>query len=113
MQQAFFAGQYFGVVPDIVVLGKGFGAGFPIGAIMISDRLKGFEPDGEELHTFANSSIAQIAAINPRVIVTLGRFSMSVRLILPGCLPNCTIWPSTGPQLLPGEYRSSSATCFP
>lgn len=59
----FSAGDYFGVVPDIVVLGKGFGAGLPIAAVVTSDKLKGFECDGEELHTFANNSLAQVAAI--------------------------------------------------
>ena len=54
--------QYFDVIPDIIVLGKGFGAGLPIAATIISDKLKGFEPDAEELHTFANSSVAQVAA---------------------------------------------------
>ena len=58
----FFAGQYFGVIPDIVVLGKGFGAGLPIAAIIVSDKLQGFEPDAEELHTFANTSVGQVAA---------------------------------------------------
>ena len=59
----FFAGQYFGVNPDIIVVGKGFGAGLPIAAVIISDKLKGFECDGEELHTFANNSLSQVAAI--------------------------------------------------
>lgn len=59
----FFAAGYFGVTPDMIVLGKGLGAGFPIAAVMISDKLEGFEADGEELHTFANSSVAQVAAI--------------------------------------------------
>lgn len=59
----FFAAGYFGVAPDIIVLGKGLGAGFPIAGIIISDKLEGFEPDAEELHTFANSSIGQVAAI--------------------------------------------------
>ena len=58
----FFGADYFGVTPDIIVLGKGFGAGLPIAAIIISDKLKGFEPDAEELHTFANSSVGQVAA---------------------------------------------------
>ncbi|MGQ9616155.1 MAG: aspartate aminotransferase family protein [Spirochaetota bacterium] len=59
----FFASEYFNVNPDIIVLGKGLGAGFPIGAIIIDDGLEGFQPDSEELHTFANSSIAQVAAL--------------------------------------------------
>jgi 4-aminobutyrate aminotransferase-like enzyme len=58
-----FAADYFGVTPDIIVLGKGFGAGLPLAAIIISDKLEGFEPtDWEELHTFSNSSIAMVAA---------------------------------------------------
>jgi 4-aminobutyrate aminotransferase-like enzyme len=59
----FFAGEYYGVNPDIIVLGKGLGAGFPIGAIIIRDRLEGFSPDTEELHTFANNSVSQVAAL--------------------------------------------------
>ncbi|MBI2438905.1 MAG: aspartate aminotransferase family protein [Lentisphaerae bacterium] len=58
----FFAGHYFGVHPDIIVLGKGLGAGLPLAAVIIADKLKGFEPDAEELHTFANNSAAQVAA---------------------------------------------------
>lgn len=57
----FFAAEYFDVIPDIIVLGKGLGAGFPIAAIIISDKLEGFQGDAEELHTFANSSVAQVA----------------------------------------------------
>lgn len=59
----FFAGEYYGVDPDIIVLGKGLGAGFPIGAIIISDDLEGFSPDSEELHTFANNTISQVAGL--------------------------------------------------
>ncbi|MFH1616414.1 MAG: aspartate aminotransferase family protein [Planctomycetota bacterium] len=58
----FFAADYFGVVPDIIFLGKGLGAGLPIAAVIVSDKLKGFDLDAEELHTFANSSVAQVAA---------------------------------------------------
>lgn len=58
----FFAGEFFGVNPDMIVLGKGLGAGLPIAAVIISDRLEGFSLDAEELHTFANSSVAQVAA---------------------------------------------------
>ena len=58
----FFAAEYFGVTPDMIFLGKGFGAGLPIAAVLVSDKLKGFEPDAEELHTFANNSLSQVAA---------------------------------------------------
>lgn len=59
----FFANEYYGVAPDIIALGKGLGAGFPIGAIIIHDKLEGFSPDSEELHTFANNSVSQVAAL--------------------------------------------------
>ena len=59
----FFASEYYGVAPDIIVLGKGLGAGFPIGAIIIRDTLEGFSPETEELHTFANSTVAQVAGM--------------------------------------------------
>jgi 4-aminobutyrate aminotransferase-like enzyme len=59
----FFASEYYGVAPDIIALGKGLGAGFPIGAIIIKDGLEGFSPETEELHTFANSTVAQVAGL--------------------------------------------------
>jgi len=58
----FFAADYFGVAPDIIVLGKGLGAGLPLSAIIISDKLEGFSPDSEELHTFANPTLSMVTA---------------------------------------------------
>jgi 4-aminobutyrate aminotransferase-like enzyme len=58
-----FASGYYGVEPDMICLGKGLGAGFPIAATMISDDLEGFSPDTEELHTFANNTVSQVAAL--------------------------------------------------
>jgi len=57
-----FAADHFGVTPDIIVLGKALGAGLPLAAIIISDRLEGFAPDTEELHTFANPSLSMVTA---------------------------------------------------
>ncbi len=57
-----FAADYFGVTPDIIVLGKSLGAGLPLAAIIISDELEGFSPDSEELHTFANPSLSMVTA---------------------------------------------------
>ena len=64
-----YAANHYDVEPDIIVLGKGLGAGMPIAAIIIHDRLKGFEMAAEELHTFANNSVSQIAALKQIEIV--------------------------------------------
>ena len=71
----FFAGEYYGVEPDIIVLGKGLGAGFPIGAIIIRDTLEGFSPETEELHTFANNTVSQVAAL--KLIDELERWALA------------------------------------
>lgn len=73
----FFASEYYGVDPDMIVLGKGLGAGFPIAALLISDKLDGSEPDSEELHTFANNSVSQVAA------------AKQLELLENGVLENC------------------------
>jgi len=57
-----FAADYFGVTPDIIVLGKGVGAGIPLACIIVSDKLEGLQPDAEDLHTFGSTTIAQVAA---------------------------------------------------
>lgn len=56
-----FAADYFGVTPDIIVLGKALGGGLPLAAIIISDKLEGFAPDVEELHTFASPTVSMVA----------------------------------------------------
>jgi len=66
----FFAAEHYDVAPDIIVLGKGLGAGLPIAAIIIHDRLEGFEiSQAEELHTFANNSVSQLAALKQIEII--------------------------------------------
>ncbi|MBE6930199.1 MAG: aspartate aminotransferase family protein [Ruminococcaceae bacterium] len=65
----YFAANYYGVEPDIIVLGKALGAGFPIAAIIIHDRLEGFGMGAEELHTFANNSVSQVAALKQLEII--------------------------------------------
>ena len=65
----YFAARKYDVEPDIICMGKALGAGFPIAAIIIHDRLEGFGPLGEDVHTFANNSIAQVAALKQLDII--------------------------------------------
>jgi len=58
-----FAAKKYDIEPDIICLGKSLGAGFPIAAVLIHDRLEGFGPLGEDIHTFANNGISQAAAL--------------------------------------------------
>ena len=64
-----FAAEKYGVEPDIICLGKSLGAGLPIAAILIHDRLEGFGPLGEEVHTFANNSVSQVTALKQIEII--------------------------------------------
>ena len=58
-----FAADLVGVTPDILVLSKSMGGGFPIAAVVADDRLKSFEPTGEDVYTFGSNPIAQAAAL--------------------------------------------------
>jgi 4-aminobutyrate aminotransferase-like enzyme len=64
-----FAANKYEVEPDIICIGKSLGAGFPIAAILIHDRLEGFGPLGEDVHTFSNNGIAQVAALKQLDII--------------------------------------------
>jgi 4-aminobutyrate aminotransferase-like enzyme len=66
-----FATELLGVTPDILVLSKSMGGGFPIAAVVADDRLKQFEPTGEDVYTFGSNPIAQAAAL--KVIEILER----------------------------------------
>ena len=66
-----FAAEGLGVTPDIMVLSKSLGGGFPIAAVVSDDRLKQFEPTGEDVYTFGSNPVAQAAAL--KVIEILER----------------------------------------
>jgi len=66
-----FAAELLGVTPDILVLSKSMGGGFPIAAVVADDRLKQFEPTGEDVYTFGSNPVAQAAAL--KVIEVLER----------------------------------------
>jgi 4-aminobutyrate aminotransferase-like enzyme len=66
-----FAAEWLGVTPDIMVLSKSLGGGFPIAAVVADDRLRQFEPTGEDVYTFGSNPVAQAAAL--KVIEVLER----------------------------------------
>lgn len=58
-----FAYEHYGIVPDIMTLGKGLGAGVPIGAMLASERVAAtFEP-GDHASTFGGNPLVCAAAI--------------------------------------------------
>ena len=75
----FFAADYFDVKPDIIVLGKALGAGQALAAIIIDDKLEGFMPDTEELHTFAHPTLSMVTA------------AKQIEMLENGVLENCRV----------------------
>ncbi len=73
------ASNYYGVTPDIMVLGKSMGSGFPINAIVISDDIEGLKMDGIDLHTFGNNQISQVAALKQIEIIENDNILENVR----------------------------------
>src|SRR4029453_15186433 len=66
-----FAAEGLGVTPDIMVLSKAIGGGFPLAAVGAGDRLRQFEATGEDVYTFGSNPVAQAAAL--KVIEVLER----------------------------------------
>ena len=57
------------------------GAGLPIAAIIVNEKLEGFGPKAEELHTFANNSLSQVAAAKQIEIIERDNILENVRNI--------------------------------
>jgi 4-aminobutyrate aminotransferase-like enzyme len=72
---AMSAAEYYGVAPDLLVLSKALGGGFPIGALLAREDLKGFTAV-EEHSTFGSNPVAFAAA--------LANIEVMLRLDLPG-----------------------------
>ena len=65
----FFAAEYYGVEPDIIVFAKGIGGGMPIGGILIHDRLQGFENLMEDMQTFQGNHLSFAASLKTIEII--------------------------------------------
>lgn len=55
-------GEHSGVAADAITLAKGLGGGFPIGALLIRERLAGGLPPGAHGSTFGGNPLASAAA---------------------------------------------------
>lgn len=77
----YFAAQKYEVEPDIICIGKALGSGFPIAAIIIHDRLEGFSPLGDDIHTFSNNSISQVAALKQLDIIERDHILDNVNIV--------------------------------
>lgn len=73
------AANHYGVAPDIMVLGKSMGSGYPINAVVISDEIEGVKMDGIDLHTFGNNQVSQVAALKQIEIIERDNILQNVR----------------------------------
>lgn len=78
---AWSAAELYGITPDIMVVGKSMGSGFPINAILISDELEGFKMDWIDGHTFGNNPISQVAAMKQIEIIERDRILENVTAV--------------------------------
>ncbi|MEQ6168597.1 acetylornithine transaminase [Ekhidna sp. MALMAid0563] len=58
-----FAFEHYGVKPDIMTLAKGLGGGFPIGAVLASEKVGGAIDWGDHGTTFGGNPLACAAAL--------------------------------------------------
>ncbi len=58
-----FAHQHYGIKPDIMTLAKGLGGGFPVGAILCSERVSEAIDFGDHGTTFGGNPLACAAAL--------------------------------------------------
>jgi 4-aminobutyrate aminotransferase-like enzyme len=72
---AMSAAEYYGVPPDMMVLTKGLGGGFPVGALLAREDMQGYTA-AEEHTTFSSNPVAFAAA--------LAAIEVTLRLDLPG-----------------------------
>jgi acetylornithine/LysW-gamma-L-lysine aminotransferase len=57
-----FAFEHYGIVPDLLAMGKAIGGGIPMGAVAINDTIKNLAP-GVHGTTFGGNPLAAAAAI--------------------------------------------------
>lgn len=74
---AWTASDLYKTVPDIIILGKALGGGFPLYATIYNDELNGFEP-GDHSFTFGHFPLSMVAAlVNIQIIEDEGLLDRS------------------------------------
>ncbi len=58
-----FAYEHFGVTPDVMTLAKGLGGGFPIGAMLATEKVAASFKPGDHGSTFGGNPLASAAAL--------------------------------------------------
>lgn len=58
-----FAFQHHAIRPDVVILAKGLGSGFPIGAVLVGERADGILEPGDHGTTFGGNPLACATAL--------------------------------------------------
>ncbi|MCX6089528.1 MAG: aspartate aminotransferase family protein [Candidatus Atribacteria bacterium] len=58
----FFAFETYGVKPDVITLAKGLGGGFPIGAIIVGEKIVSITKKGDQGSTFGGNPVCAKAA---------------------------------------------------
>ncbi|MFH1503979.1 MAG: aspartate aminotransferase family protein [Candidatus Omnitrophota bacterium] len=74
-----FCYQYYGLTPDIMVLSKGLGAGFPISAIAAGERVSGLIKPGLHASTFGGSPLATAVSLETFKIIKKEKILENVR----------------------------------
>lgn len=98
------AANYYGITPDIMVLGKSMGSGYPINAVVISDDIKGVEMNGIDLHTFGNNQVSQVAALKQIEIIERDKILNNVKDVGGYLKEELTVLQKEYPQI--GEIRA-------
>ena len=61
-QNQWFACQYYNIVPDIMVIGKSFGGGYPVTAVVTTKKISKAMRPGYDGSTFGGNPMAMVAA---------------------------------------------------
>jgi acetylornithine/N-succinyldiaminopimelate aminotransferase len=65
-----FAFQQYDIIPDIITLAKGLGSGFPVGAVLVTNKLKDVLKFGDHGTTFGGNPLACAVALTTLETIT-------------------------------------------